>query len=158
MRPEPDFEQNEPLLDAALRDNCWQTASAAVKARALEAFHTRQRVRRLTRWGGTVAVLFATGILAHRLATTARVAPKMAPVPLQASKPATRRGELTDEQLLASFPKGTCFLAEVDGRKELVFYNRDTERAYVAQNARRTTPSASPSLSGTSQPVSENAP
>ena len=35
---------------------------------------------------------------------------------------------LTDEQLLASFPSNSCFLAEVDGRQILVFTDPTIER------------------------------
>jgi hypothetical protein len=39
---------------------------------------------------------------------------------------------ITDEQLVSSFPPGSCFIAEVDGRKELVFFDPAVERRYVA--------------------------
>ena len=39
---------------------------------------------------------------------------------------------LTDEELLASFPKGSCFLAEIDGQEQLVFLDANAEREFVA--------------------------
>ena len=59
MRTNSDPERDDALLDAMLRDENWQTASAAFKAEALRTFRVRQRVRRLTRWAGSVAALAA---------------------------------------------------------------------------------------------------
>jgi hypothetical protein len=59
MRTNPDPEQDDALLDALLRDENWQSASAALKAEALGTFRARQRVRRLTRWAGSMVALAA---------------------------------------------------------------------------------------------------
>jgi len=53
-----------------------------------------------------------------------------AEVPKAPDKP--RR--LTDKELVAAFPKGSCFIAEVDGKKELVFLDPKLERTYVARS------------------------
>lgn len=37
--------------------------------------------------------------------------------------PKQNTSELTDEQLLAVFPPGSCFIAEVNGKKTLVFHD-----------------------------------
>jgi hypothetical protein len=42
---------------------------------------------------------------------------------------------LTDEELVAAFPKGSCFIAEVDGKKELVFLDPKVQRTYVARSS-----------------------
>jgi hypothetical protein len=41
---------------------------------------------------------------------------------------------LTDEEVLASFPKGSCILAEIDGQKELVFLDANLGRTYMARS------------------------
>ena len=41
---------------------------------------------------------------------------------------------LTDQELVAAFPKGSCFIAEVDGKKELVFLDPEVQRMYVVQS------------------------
>ena len=41
---------------------------------------------------------------------------------------------LTDQELVAKFPKGSCFIAEVDGKKELVFLDPKVKRTYVARS------------------------
>ena len=53
-----------------------------------------------------------------------------AEVPKAPDKP--RR--LTDQELVAAFPKGSCFIAEVDGKKELVFLDPKVEHMYVARS------------------------
>ena len=39
---------------------------------------------------------------------------------------------LTDAELLALFPPGSCFLAEVDGQKKLIFFDPKVEREYIS--------------------------
>ncbi len=39
----------------------------------------------------------------------------------------------SDEELLALFPRGSCILAEIDGRKELVFLDPKLERLYLSR-------------------------
>ena len=135
MRMNADPERDDALLDAMLRDEPWQAASTAFKAEALRTFRVRQRVRRLTRWAGSVAVLAAvTAAVMHwsgrPAAAPRQVAMAHAEVPKAPDKP--RR--LTDAELVAAFPKGSCFIAEVDGKKELVFLDPKVERAYVARS------------------------
>lgn len=129
----PDPERDDALLDAMLCDESWQAASAACKSEALRTFRVRQRIRRLTRWAGSAGVLAAViAVAAHWLGW--RAAPPR-PVTLAhamlPAAPAPRR--LTDAELVAAFPKGSCFIAEVDGKKELVFFDPNVERACVAR-------------------------
>jgi hypothetical protein len=51
------------------------------------------------------------------------------PAAVQAEAP-TNDATLTDEQLLASFPANSCFIAEADGRKILVFRNPELRQKY----------------------------
>jgi hypothetical protein len=135
MRTNPDPEQDDALLDAMLCDESWQAASAACKTEALRTFRVRQRVRRLTRWAGSVAaVAVVIAVVGHGLGWRA-AAPRpitLAHAVVPKAAPAPRR--ITDAELVASFPKGSCFIAEVDGKKELVFFDPKVERAYVARS------------------------
>jgi hypothetical protein len=134
MRTNPDPEREDALLDATLRDEAWLSASATFKAEALRTFRTRQRVRRLTRWGGSVAALAV--VLAGVVHWVGRPAPAPRQVMMaltQAPKAPDKPRRLTDQDLVAAFPKGSCFIAEVDGRKELVFFDPEVERTYVAR-------------------------
>jgi hypothetical protein len=138
MRTNPDPEQDDTLLDAVLRDENWQTTNAAFKAEALGTFRARQRVRRLTRWAGSVAALAAVmaGVvhwLDRPAAAPRQITVAHAVVPKAPDKPR----HLTDQELVAAFPKGSCFIAEVDGQKELVFFDPEVGRSYVAQSGVR---------------------
>ena len=134
MRTYPDPDPDDALLEATLRDETWQAANAVLKNEAMGVFRTRQRVRQVTRWAGGVA---ATGaVLASVVHWVARPAPPSRQVaqatPLVAKAP-DKLPHLTDQDLVAAFPKGTCFIAEVDGRKELIFLNPEVERTYVSR-------------------------
>jgi len=135
MTTSPDPEKDDALLQAMLQDETWQSANAAFKAEALRTYRVRQRVRRLTRWAGGVAVLGAllAGVM-HSIIPPAppprRAFVKPAPAPM----PAGQLPSLTDEELVASFPKGSCFIAEVDGKKELVFLDPKLEHTYVSRS------------------------
>jgi len=133
MNTNPDPEREDALLNTVLRDESWQGTSAAFKAEAMGTFRARQRVRRLARWTSGALVLAAVVAGAvHWLGRPAKaprqLAVKQAKPPEQTEKPRY----LTDEELLASFPKGSCFLAEVDGKKELIFLDPNVERIYLA--------------------------
>ena len=51
------------------------------------------------------------------------------PSSVQAEAP-TKDATLTDEQLLAFFPADSCFIAEADGRKILVFRSPELRQKY----------------------------
>ena len=138
MNRNPDPEREDPLLDAVLRDENWQTTSASFKAEALGTFRARQRQRRLLRCTGWAMVLAAVVVGAvhwfgHLAAPPRRLAVNQNGGPKESGNPRF----LTDEELLASFPKGSCFLAEIDGQEELVFLDLGAERVFVADPSRR---------------------
>lgn len=140
MKTNRDPERDEPLLDAILRDERWEASDAACKAQAMGAFQTHQRVRRVIRLAGgmsLLAIALAAAIhfsrpLPNVPAQAALAPPEAVPSPVAESKEPKSSRFLTDEQLLASFPEGSCFIAEIDGRKELIFLDPALERIYVA--------------------------
>ena len=134
MRTYPDPETDDALLDATLQDEIWQATNAALKKEALGIFRTRQRVRRLARWTGSVAATVAVlASVAHWVGRPAPPSQQVALVMTQAPKAPDKLRHLTDQDLVAAFPKGTCFIAEVDGKKELVFLDPEVERSYVSR-------------------------
>jgi len=124
------------LLDAILYDDNWQTASAAFKAEAVRTVRVRQRVRRLTRWATSVAALAAvTAGVWHWSGRPAAPPRQISMAQTEVPKAPDQPRRLTDRELVAAFPKGSCFIAEVDGKKELVFLDPKVERTYVARYA-----------------------
>ena len=140
MKSHPDPDPNEALLEAILRDEQWCLSDADRKTQALKVFQGRHRARRLARWGGGMAGLAVVclflafwrreaGDLNGRQAAERAFAVGVAP---------EKQGDLSDSELLALFPEGSCFLAEVDGKKKLIFYDPAIERQYVSSGTTET--------------------
>ena len=138
MKTNSDSERDDAVLEAMLRDEDWKAASATFKAEALGTFRARQRLRWLTRWAGGAAAVVAVIAGAMHWFGRPEPAPRHSTL-MQAEVPQAPDNPrfLTDEELVAAFPRGSCFIAEVDGKKELVFFDRKVERAYVARSGVR---------------------
>ena len=120
------------LLDDLLQDDASHEWRADGKEQALAAFrqaHLWKRAGFILRLAAVVAAL-AGGAFLYRthLLKNSPVPPlsELASQPVAAPLPT-----LTDDQLLASFPANTCYLAEVDGRKILVFVDPELQKKYV---------------------------
>jgi hypothetical protein len=91
-------------------------------------------MRRLTRWAGsTVALAAVIAGAVHWLGRPASAPRPVALALVEAPRAPERPRHLTDQDLVAAFPKGSCFIAEVDGKKELIFLDAEVERTYVAR-------------------------
>ena len=145
MKTSRDPERPDPLLDAVLRSEQWESTEAKFKAQAMAAFETQQRVRHWTRFAASIALLaiaIAGTIYLSKPSSTVQSNLALAEPPpvapsLAESLPSGSSRFLTDEQLLASFPEGSCFIAEIDGHKELVFLNPELERVYLFKPSSR---------------------
>jgi hypothetical protein len=115
---------DQALLNAALGDEDWQALSTSVKRKALAEMGAERRKRRLRLRVGQVACLAALlagigwwlrpSLPSH---TEAALRPSSsAPAPVE-------HQFISEQQMLAMFPSGSCVLAEVDGQKELVFFD-----------------------------------
>jgi len=134
MNTNPDFEKEGALLNAVLGDESWQTTNAACKVAAVEAFRTRQRGRRVMRWTGCVLAVAAAVISGvFWRGPLVPPPPQIAAKPPNAPKETLKSRYLTDAELVASFPEGSCFLAEIDGKKKLVFLDQEVERHYLSK-------------------------
>lgn len=123
-------ESGRQLLNDVLRED------DGTRQIALAAFRRGRFMRKLARVGATVVV--ATAITAavllwqHDVSTNNRIA--SGETVLTDSRDGRESvvqhdlPTLTDEQLLASFPPNSCFLAEVDGRQMLVFTDPAVEQ------------------------------
>jgi hypothetical protein len=133
MNEDPDHSSEESLLRAVLADENWRVKSASGRVAALNAFGAHQRTKRVKRWMGyLMGLTVVIGLVLHWFENGRDVPrPGVAKVN-QGLELVQSRRQLTDQELLASFPQGSCFLAEVDGKKELVFLDPDVERLYVS--------------------------
>jgi hypothetical protein len=134
MRTNSDQERGEALVDAVLRDEDWELVNAAWKAEALGRYRARQRIRRLTPWAGGLAALVV--VAAGSMLWLSRPVEGARPG-IVAHNPPPKKPDpsqfLTDRELVAAFPKGSCFIAEVDGKKELVFLDPEVKRTHLAE-------------------------
>ncbi len=139
MKTNRDAQSDDALVKAMLCDEEWQTGNIALKAEALRAFTCACRVRRIRRWAAGAATAVATaGLLyfSHGLFRTSG-SPRLAllPPPSSSRSPVQAARTLSDQELVAAFPKGSCFIAEIDGEKQLVFVNPQLESLYVSHAA-----------------------
>ena len=127
------------LLNAVLADDDWQALNCSLKREALAALGAERRRRRLRLSLGqavcAVALLIGGGW--WLLPPT----PGHAPVahrpgePGQLASPGAGGRFITEDQMLAMFPAGSCVVAEVNGQKELVFFDaKKAEEGFVSGN------------------------
>jgi hypothetical protein len=116
MKTPPDDPDRNALLDGVLADDGWQALNAEVKARALGAFRAHRRQRRLLAWGGSAVAACALAVTGLNFV----LRPYEAAPASVASKPKTRPSYLTEEQLMAYFPPGSCTIAEIDGERRFI--------------------------------------
>ena len=99
------------------------------KEAALSAFRRGRLLRRAGRVSAAVMIVAVAiaGILVLQRDVTKEI-PGVANVrPSEQSDNQPDIPRLTDEELIASFPSNSCFLAEVDGRQMLVFIDPRVE-------------------------------
>jgi hypothetical protein len=145
MNTNLDPEGEDRLLKNVLGDKTGPPGGAALKAQVLAAFRARQSLRRLTRWAAGVAAA-AAAITCLVYWAGSPLPPRMSLVqnPSQPPGALARSSFLTDAQLLASFPPGSCFLAEVNGHKELIFLDGDAQRRWLARPEEQSGPGHAP--------------
>jgi hypothetical protein len=152
MRTENKHPQDDPLLDAVLGDDAWAEISAATKSAALAGLQARRRRRQTMFWLGQAAVIVLTAgtiswlglrvspksapdlaketraIPARPSNLTAAVAPAHSTPSHSASPPSSLPAYISEAELVALFPKGSCEVVEINGAKQLVFYDGKIER------------------------------
>ena len=126
-----------------MRSESFRAHDKAVQARATDAFRRRRMLRKGLRVSGLACVFVAALVIGTgswkqrdevKHARSAAVASGMESSTQSGASKMTdesggnqsqrsARAELNDEELLAIFPEGSCFIAEVDGRKKLVFHD-----------------------------------
>jgi hypothetical protein len=129
---------NDRLVDFVLQDEQWEELNVALKLQTLGRFRSRQRVRRFARRVcGVTALAAALAGAALWFDHRATPSPQVKAVNVPAPQARGTTHSLTDKELLAAFPRGSCFIAEVDGKKELVFLDPEKARTYLGPNWKR---------------------
>jgi hypothetical protein len=133
-------DEKRRLLNEVFRTDSSDAFSGQLKERAWAEFRRARFIRRIASISGvalTVTALVAGGLLfrASERSKTRSLATMR--VGTEAERPTAVQGEapandatLTDEQLLAFFPADSCFIAEADGRKILVFHSPELREKY----------------------------
>ena len=114
--------------------------SGSEKVIAMAAFRRARFERRLRSLGGLaviVAASLAVGVHYYRIERPTIIAVKTWQPQATAIVTETSRAlvKLTDQELLASFPSNSCFLAEVNGRQILVFNDRSMREQFLHKPA-----------------------
>jgi hypothetical protein len=133
MKTDENMNDCEGMLDAVLTDERWQTVSEDLKHQALGALrHARQRRQLRMQISQAIFALILLGSLAwwfHSPASKSKsVVSQTADAIPPVSSAASQGPFVSEEEMLAMFPPGSCVLAEVDGRKELVFFDVEAAR------------------------------
>ncbi len=136
-KPSPAPSDHTPLLDAVLGDESWDALSASIRSEALHAIQRRKRNRAvriavlqvICLLGVLSAVLFWPGSPTHRdqpLLSVSKVSKTV--LASNTSDKNLKSHFISEDQMLAMFPPGSCVLAEINGRKELVFLDSGSGR------------------------------
>src|SRR5215204_2878245 len=114
---------DQTLLDSVLADESWQALKVTLKSEALAVLAARKSRRRWVFRGTNIAAIaFGLAMVvwlwpARQRQVTAASAPS-------SSASGAHAKFISEQDMLALFPPGSCVLAEVDGEKKLVFFDR----------------------------------
>jgi len=133
-------DEKRRLLNEVFRTDSIDAFSGQLKQRAWAEFRRARFIRRTALISGlavAVTALVAGGLLFRASERNKTRDLATMPVRTESKRPAaiqvkarSNDSTLTDEQLLAFFPADSCFIAEVDGRKILVFRNAELRQKY----------------------------
>jgi hypothetical protein len=112
------------LLNAVLAGDDWQALNCSLKREALTAFGAARRRRRVLLWFGQAAcaAVLLSGA-ARWLRPPTRGDVTVAETSKQLSPALTEEHFISEKEMLAMFPAGSCVVAEVNGQKTLVFFD-----------------------------------
>jgi hypothetical protein len=124
------------LLNALLADDDWHALNGSLKREALAVMGAAKRRRRLRLWFGQAACVAA--LLVGAAWWLRPPTPGTAPVAETSGQPGSARAEeqfISEEEMVAMFPTGSCVVAEVNGQKTLVFFDaKKAEEGFAWSN------------------------
>jgi hypothetical protein len=134
------FEPDGEPAGSSLQNSQFTEFNERVREEAFVALRTEIRKRRIATGMGVISLAAVVQILSwiiERRSPMETMTPPIAitaiePVPVPALEPVVA-GVITpisDEELLAIFPPGSCFYAEVDGQKILVFTDPEVRKRF----------------------------
>ena len=139
MNNEP-TDERQKLLNEVFRTDSSDAFGAQLKERAWAEFRRARFIRRIaliSSAAAAVTALVAGGLFFRASERNKTRSLAIMPVRTEAKQPTAVQAEapandatLTDEQLLAFFPADSCFIAEADGRKILVFRSPELRQKY----------------------------
>jgi hypothetical protein len=122
------------LLEQTLTDSDFETHDAGARRAALREFRKNIYRRKLATISGIAAAVVPTTILLIGSFRTKHSSVAALPPPVMEERAATQSARagrsLSDAQLLAVFPPGSCYFAEVEGQKVLVFKDEKVRQMY----------------------------
>ena len=142
--------EKENLLDDVLQGDSFDAYSSHLRNKSLLAFRRRRQFRQMRSGALGLLAIMLVGLFTFwtsenrehanvELSATSNnqqnhlPMPGPVPVPDENPLPATNDLHLSDAELLDLFPPGSCFLAEGDGRKILVFTDENVKREYFGR-------------------------
>ena len=134
-------EQRGRLLNEVLQDEPFKEFEARLRQQALAEFRRGQAMRKVASISSLAALVVASALGSFFFlagppkkesspASDRAASPGERPAAL-AKAPGKTVSTLTDEELIASFPPNSCYLAEVDGRQVLVFRDSKLRSEYL---------------------------
>src|SRR5882672_3220475 len=134
------------LLDAALADETWHSCHELLRSEGLATLRAAKRSRSIRISCAQISTLVllllaAWWNLSPRTVFSSRNGARAGDASRSISRPSESQQSLnpllssrettpyiTEEQMLALFPKGSCVLAEINGQTELVFFDTSKGR------------------------------
>ena len=122
------------LLEDVIHDSSFVEHDLVSRERATSAFRNKKRnafLRRITLIAASIVILATASYFYYSRPARMELTITKPPQPMQTEGPENVSSNLlTDAQLLAVFPAGSCYLAEADGRKVLVFRDEKIKKRY----------------------------
>jgi hypothetical protein len=138
---EPD--EREQLLKDVLGGESFEAFNAKAKQQAMVAFrrgHLMRRALTTTGMAGVVGLVAVAGMMTYQwerrqaagsVQSAATPGKGVSEIASANSPRATKPELISEEQLVALFPAESCFVAEVDGKKRLVFRSAELRKQYL---------------------------
>jgi hypothetical protein len=127
--------EGDLLLDYALADDSWRAYDAELRHHARVVFGKAVRRRKLGHLAlrtSAAFILLAAVVLTSRAPRSSPASQTLAAAGGQNPADHSAIHTITEAEMLAMFPAGSCAVAEINGEKQLVFFDDRIARAGVA--------------------------